>query len=524
MACQRTGARINADLQEFKLSADHRHGHGQVVLHDLMPYLDDYVMNAHDPFVEDFSWSMDDSRHTESKSKELTEVDVPRLLLFADQHVIQAVPTTSASSAAEVAGRDPTRASHVGNAEVKRHRQGQRTDEMGSSDVLDVTVFNLGNLARQTMQHQAEPRMLLRLIVNQTSRIMMLVEGTSLAVNQWDRKLREANWTLCSSDDHHHWLGVRTAHRDTTVRKLVDSCGSEHQEIWYTVFEVKLGTTSTDKQVWKGGQSVYRLMAVHVNHAVARTACRSCRISLAELLILCAHFQVDFMGGDFDAFSYRYFRIGSQQVAVSLQDSSLAVRLRRSDEGINTQWRDVYENHPKYQFRSDLYMAYYDRHIEEYRLKQDEILKEVTDAAGESTKIPRLQHALQEYDENVDVIGLINFSWDHTVNKPLKIDDRYLRERRIPQSKSSIIKNKYAIRYLAGQERMCRLSFMAKRITPQLLNLRSRDQDMRRVLKVALQPWPTLVGMKSLIDFGINNVTGDLFSCGLVLQAQSRPH
>ena len=99
--------------------------------------------------------------------------------------------------------------------EVKRHREGLKRDEMGSSDVLDVTVFNLGNLAHQAIQRQAEPRML-RLITNQTSHIIMLVEGTSdpgtsLAVNQWDKKLKEANWTLGSSDDHHHWVGVRTA-------------------------------------------------------------------------------------------------------------------------------------------------------------------------------------------------------------------------------------------------------------------------------------------------------------------------
>ena len=43
-------------------------------------------------------------------------------------------------------------------------------------------------------------------------------------------------------------------------------------------------------------------MVVHVNHAVARTACRSCRINFADLLILRARFQVDFMGGDFNAF------------------------------------------------------------------------------------------------------------------------------------------------------------------------------------------------------------------------------
>ena len=155
------------DLEDFRHRAGHRQAQHRVVIHDLMPYPDDYIMNAHDPFVEDFIWSMDDNRHTESKPKELSELDVPGLLLFADQHVIQTVRTTSASSAAEVAGRDPTLAPHVGCIEVKRHRQGLKIDEMGSSDVLDVTVFNLGNLARQTIQHQAEARMQ-RLIMNQT--------------------------------------------------------------------------------------------------------------------------------------------------------------------------------------------------------------------------------------------------------------------------------------------------------------------------------------------------------------------
>ena len=125
-------------------------------------------------------------------------------------------------------------------------------------------------------------------------------------------------------------------------------------------------------------------------------------------------------------------------------------------------------------------MTYHDEHIQEYRLMRNAILDEVTDAAGESTKIPRLQRALQEFDENFDVIGLINFNWDHTRNKPLSIDNRYYREHRVPQSKSTIIKNKHAIRYLAGQEEMCRLSDMAQRITPQLLQLRQRDQDSAR--------------------------------------------
>ena len=128
--------------------------------------------------------------------------------------------------------------------------------------------------------------------------------------------------------------------------------------------------------------------------------------------------------------------------------------------------------------------------------------------AGESIK---LQQALQVLDESFDVIGFVSFNWGRAKVKSLAIDDRYVRERFIPQSKSTIIKNKYALRYLAGQRRMCRMSSMEQRITPQFLNLRSRDQDVHRVLKVALQPWPTLVGMKSLLDYTTEYKVGDTY-------------
>ena len=496
-ACDRTGAQIHFAIYPMRFGPEHPHmkNYTRVAIPGLLPYLDDYIMGAHDPYVEDFHWSMDDNRHTESKSPELTEVDVPNLLLFAPKEVINRVRTQATSSSEPAMRRDLRGSRNFGQAEIKRHRQGLKVEELSSTDVLDVTVFNLGNLARQSVQRQAEPRML-RLIMNQTSHIMMLVEGTSLAVNQWDEKLRAENWTLGSSDDHHHWVGVRTASAGTSATPLIDNCGSHHQKIWYAIFDVKL---ADGKQVWKGGQNFYRVMVVHINHLVARTACRSCRINFADLLVLCAHFQVDLMGGDFNAFSYRYYRTGSQQIAASLQDSSLAVMLRRFDEGINSK-RDHIANHPEYRFKSDLYMAYHDEHIDEYRLMREPIMEEVTDAARESTKIPRLQRALQELDENFDVIGLINFNWDHTV---IRSPSHQLSGRKIPEPKSTIIKNKYAVRYLAGQEKMCRLSGMAQKITPELLQLRQRDHDMHKVLKVALQPWPTLAGKEALIDFGL---------------------
>ena len=185
--------------------------------------------------------------------------------------------------------------------------------------------------------------------------------------------------------------------------------------------------------------------------------------------------------------------------------------LRRFDEGSNAQYRDTYENHPEHQPRSDLHMAHLADQIGEYRLKCDDIMNEVTDAGGESTKIPKLQQALQKFDENFDVIGPVNFNWGQARVKSPSSDDRYIRERFIPQSKSPIIKNEYALRYLAGQERMCRTSGMARRLTLQLLNLRSRDQATHRVFKVALQAWPTLVGMKSLIEYTTEYKVGDTY-------------
>ena len=218
-ACDRTGARINFAIGSLEFGPEHPHAkpYTKVALPGLLPYLDDYIMGDHDPFVEDFQhWPMDDNRHTESKSPELTEGDVPKLLLFAEREVINRVRTEAAGSVEQVAGRDTRGARAHAQIEVKRHRQGLRRDELSSSDVLDVTVFNLGNLARQSSQRQAEPRML-HLIMNQTSHIMMLVEGTSLSVNQSDQKLRSANWALSSSDDRHRWVGVRTASSGTTI-------------------------------------------------------------------------------------------------------------------------------------------------------------------------------------------------------------------------------------------------------------------------------------------------------------------
>ena len=51
-------------------------------------------------------------------------------------------------------------------------------------------------------------------------------------------------------------------------------------------------------------------------------------------------------------------------------------------------------------------MAYLDEHIGEYRVKRDDIMNEVTDTAGESTKIPRLQQAPRSLTRTSMSLGL----------------------------------------------------------------------------------------------------------------------
>ena len=71
-ACDRTGAWITFVIRSLEFGPEHPHAqaNAEVALPGLLPYLDDYIMGAHDPFVEDFHWSMDDNRHAESKSPE----------------------------------------------------------------------------------------------------------------------------------------------------------------------------------------------------------------------------------------------------------------------------------------------------------------------------------------------------------------------------------------------------------------------------------------------------------------------
>ena len=72
--------------------------------------------------------------------------------------------------------------------------------------------------------------------------------------------------------------------------------------------QIDFGLTYMGLAFWKDGQVKCHGMVVHINHAIARAACRSCRANFGDLLLLSAYFQFDLMGGNFNAFNYLYTR------------------------------------------------------------------------------------------------------------------------------------------------------------------------------------------------------------------------
>ena len=69
----------------------------------------------------------------------------------------------------------------------------------------------------------------------------------------------------------------------------------------------------------EGGQTIYRVTVVHINHVVPRQRCCAARVNFPDLLLLVAYLEVDSVGGDLNAFSFRYYNAGRQQIAGSLE-------------------------------------------------------------------------------------------------------------------------------------------------------------------------------------------------------------
>ena len=85
---------------------------------------------------------------------------------------------------------------------------------------------------------------------------------------------------LARSADSRHCVGqekqprtARSRSLSTTVDRTSRRSGTVHH------LRAGLGWTSTNAPVYKGGPRIYCVMAVHIHHAVALSACRCCRLN-----------------------------------------------------------------------------------------------------------------------------------------------------------------------------------------------------------------------------------------------------
>ena len=92
---------------------------------------------------------------------------------------------------------------------------------------------------------------------------------------------------------------------NTQVKVLVDNCGHEKQKIWCIChLQSGLWLPSSGGPLHKGGQHVYGVMVVRINHVIAvigRSACRAASLKFDDLLVLAAYppvwrLQIDFVG------------------------------------------------------------------------------------------------------------------------------------------------------------------------------------------------------------------------------------
>eukprot|EP00971_Amphidinium_carterae_P123874 2453619-Amphidinium_carterae.1 len=146
------------------------------------------------------------------------------------------------------------------------------------------------------------------------------------AKHGWDRLLSKHRWKCCSTRSQHMWCMARTA-PDGYIRLLAENCDSV-SPVYFSIFEVRWGSQSRNAaggaMLMRGNLPFTRMMIVHVDHLAATKQPSLSRDALARLSALNIVYQVDVMGGDFNASVYRYFAAGrSKQRCASLADSSL---------------------------------------------------------------------------------------------------------------------------------------------------------------------------------------------------------
>eukprot|EP00971_Amphidinium_carterae_P280337 5565370-Amphidinium_carterae.2 len=144
---------------------------------------------------------------------------------------------------------------------------------------------------------------------DQPNHLQLLCEGQMFAKHGWDKKLSEHRWKVASTHSQHMWCMARTA-PDGYIRLLAENCDST-SPVYFSIFEVRWGSQSHDAPggacLTRGNLIFTRVMIVHVDHLAATKQTSITRDALARLSALNIVFQIDIMGGDFNAAVYRTY-------------------------------------------------------------------------------------------------------------------------------------------------------------------------------------------------------------------------
>eukprot|EP00971_Amphidinium_carterae_P020478 403210-Amphidinium_carterae.1 len=200
-----------------------------------------------------------------------------------------------------------------------------------------------------------------------------------------------------------------------------------------------------------------RAMVVHVDHLPATKQPSLTRDALARISVLNIIYQVDIMGGDFNASVYRYFASGrSLQRCASLADSSLHQVLRAMrttiDEELQRQCGRIDECWMGDVFQYQMICA----NTKDVMEKYDQAVRA---AFADMTK----RRA-----------NVVVFSWAHTS----------VEGKRFQPKKQQHLKG-----WKAGQEYSINVQGYHLELTSTVLGLRPRDKDFHTLLNVVVNDW-----------------------------------
>lgn len=229
-----------------------------------------------------------------------------------------------------------------------------------------------------------------------------------------------------------------------------------------------------------------RVMAIHVDHTAARKNSSLTREALARICTLCTVYQVDVMGGDFNASVYRYFAASkSQQRCCSVADASLASVLMGMRETINkeltkdgSEYEDTWLGGPfEYQLivaNTPYSMTQYNTAIEK-QLEQMKRMKEAGEIITAETRTRLLQESIEDF--GCDTMAVILFSWAHS-------------NERVHAFTPSKPQHRKAHR--PGMEYNIHVLGYHLELTSTVLGLRPKDRDFHTILNIIATDWSGL--------------------------------